>query len=149
METKILFKSEKSLLFTSVEVREIEGKRYAVIIAEEEQKAWGVKLFPGDDRDYEIQMHPVEILLEIIDNQLLNTIEEINKLKSPLILFTYEGVKPRVLKNLNIIKKEEIKHLDKNVVIFPNNPRDEREKRMEEEEAELLKIDPNIWIHGG
>ncbi len=149
METKILFKSEKSLLSTSVKVREIEGKRYAVIVAKEEQKAWGVKLFPGDDRDYEIQMHPVEILLEIIDNQLISTIEEINKLKSPLILFTYEGVKPRVLINLNIIKKEELKHLEKNVLIFPNNPKQEREKRIEEEEAKLLKMDPNIWIHGG
>ena len=149
METKILFKSETSLLSTSVEVREMEGKRYAVIVAEEEQKVWGVKLFPGDDRDCEIQLHPVEIKWEIGDNRLIAALEGVNKLDSPLILFTFEGIKPRVLLGVQVFEKEALKQLEKNVVIFPNNPKEEREKRIEEEEDELLKLGPNIWIHGG
>ena len=146
---KILYKSKASLLKTPVEVRTIKGITYAVIEAEEEHKVWGEKLFPGDDRDYEVQKHPVEVVWEISHAELGEKLEQINQMDSPLILFTFEGVKPRILLDVKVIKGDAHEQLEKNLVIFPHNPTEEREKRIAKEEQWLLNIDPKIWSHGG
>lgn len=86
---KILYRSKASLLKRPVEVRTIEGINYAVIQAEEERKVWGKKLFPGDDRDYEVQKHPIKIIWEAKRAGLRERLEKINQLDSPIILFTF------------------------------------------------------------
>ncbi len=149
MVTKILFSSHASLRNTPIEIKSKEGITYAVIEAEEECKIWGEKLFPGDDRDYEVQKHPVEIVWEVPNADLIEKLEKIMKLDSPLILFTFEGVKPRVLLDVEVIEGGVHEHLEKNMIRFPDNPVEERENRIAEEEQWLSTIDPKIWSHGG
>lgn len=145
METKILYKSKASLLEVPIEIKISEGITYAVIEAEEEHKIWEQKLFPGDDRDHSVQMHPREIIFEVNNQELVVALKEINKLTSPLILFTFEGVKPRILLDVQAIEKVALEQLDKNVVVFPNNPKADRLRKIEEEEERLMRIDPKDW----
>ncbi len=143
MKQKLLFKSEHSLSSHPMEIITEGENHYTLIKAEEEHKIWGEKLFPGDDRDYEVQKHPVEIIWEVANNELIEKLKELNRLDSPLILFTFEGVKPRVLLDVEVIKEYVPEHLENKVVIFPNNPKEEREKRIEEEEEWLSNLDLN------
>ena len=64
---KLLFKAKTSLLSSYIEVRKKGGKTLLVIEALEEHKAWGEKLFPGDDREYTVEKIPIEVEWEIQD----------------------------------------------------------------------------------
>ena len=145
---KLLFKAKTSLLSSHIEVRKKGGKTLLVIEALEEHKAWGEKLFPGDDREYTVEKIPIEVEWEIQEEQLLQKVELINSLKAPFILFTYEGVLPRVLHDLEVIKKRKPEEFEKDWTLFPYNPKEERLRKLEEEEKWLSQLD---WdeINGG
>ncbi len=137
---KLLFKSETSLLSSHIEVRKEEAKAFLIIEAEEEHKAWGEKLFPGDDRDYKVHLIPFKIQWEVPDINLLEKVNHINTLFSPMILFTYEGLEPKILKEIDVIDKEALLHLEKDYKLFPYNPKEERYQKMLEEEENLSNI---------